>query len=304
MPVAFVCPHCGLETLVDDEYRGQQGPCAACGKVVTIPHHDVASIARGSNTDQRRIRSPLGLMILIVLSTLAAAVLLIAFGYGVLRPVLHATRARIDQQTCHDNLRRIGLALRAYEAAHGTLPPAYIPDENGKPKHSWRVLLLPFLNEQALYARYDFNEPWDGPNNMQFTRRMPAVYGCPSDPDTTPHGETSYMVIQGSQTFFPGAASTSLKQGQDDPATSILVVETQAIGVTWLEPRDLSADRMQFLINGGVGHEIGSHHHEGAHALMADGTVVFLSDSTPADFVEGMTTISGQEPLPLDLIDR
>src|SRR5262245_60656054 len=67
--------------------------------------------------------------------------------------------------TCANNLRNISLALCQYHDIHGTFPPAYITDEDGRPMHSWRVLLLPYLDQHSVYRQYRFDEPWDGPNN-------------------------------------------------------------------------------------------------------------------------------------------
>ena len=61
---------------------------------------------------------------------------------------------------CKNQLMNIGLALYQYYEQYGSFPPAYIADESGKPMHSWRVLILPYLEESALYMQYDFNEPW------------------------------------------------------------------------------------------------------------------------------------------------
>ena len=76
---------------------------------------------------------------------------------------------------CSNNLRQIAIALTNYSSVHGCLPPAYIPDKNGKPKHSWRVLILPFVEQKALYKRYNFDEPWNGPNNRKLAGRRPDV---------------------------------------------------------------------------------------------------------------------------------
>lgn len=304
MPISFTCPHCGLDTLVDDEYVGQRGPCAACGKEITVPYQSARGDgATGPIVVKRRPIST-GMIILLVFGGLGAAAMMATIAFVALFPAIGAARTMVHKRSCESNLIQIGIALRAYEAAHGTLPPAYIPDATGKPMHSWRVLLLPFLNEQGLYARYDFDEPWDGPNNLQLVAYMPDVYGCPADPDARTLGETSYMVITGAETFFPDAEPTSINRAQDDLTTSILVVETQVTGVTWLNPRDLKADRMQYVVNGGFGQEMGSHHAEGAHVLLADGTVLFLDDATPADYIEGMATRSGNEPIPWDILGQ
>lgn len=265
-------------------------------------------LARGAGAARTIVvkRRPMsaGMIVLLVFGGLGSAALVVTIAFMALFPAIGAARKMVHKRSCASNLVQIGMALRAYEAAHGTLPPAYIPDATGKPMHSWRVLLLPYLNERGLYARYDFDEPWDGPNNTQLVMHMPDVYRCPADPDARALGETSYMVITGAETFFPDAEPTSIKRAQDDLTTSILVVETQVTGVTWLSPRDLKADRMQYVVNGGFGQEMGSHHARGAHVLLADGTVLFLDDATPADYIEGMTTTSGSEPIPWDILGR
>ncbi|MDA1050639.1 MAG: DUF1559 domain-containing protein [Planctomycetota bacterium] len=304
MPIPFTCPHCGLDTLVDDEYVGQRGPCASCGKEITVPYQSSREGADTMPIVVRRRQMSTGTIVLLVFAGLASAALVATIAFVAVFPAIGAARTMVHKRSCESNLIQIGLALRAYEAKHGTLPPAYIPDANGKPMHSWRVLLLPFLAEQGLHSRYDFNEPWDGPNNAQLTSHMPAVYGCPADPDAHALGETSYMVITGAETFFPDAEATSIDLAQDDLTTSILVVETQVSGVTWLNPRDLKSERMQYVVNGGFGQEMGSHHREGAHVLLADGAVLFLDDATPADYIEGMATMSGDEPIRWDVLDQ
>src|SRR4051812_9073955 len=66
---------------------------------------------------------------------------------------------------CKNNLKEIALALHNYHEAYGCFPPAYIADKDGRPMHSWRVLILPYLDEKPLYLKYRFDEPWNGPHN-------------------------------------------------------------------------------------------------------------------------------------------
>lgn len=304
MPVSFTCPHCSLATIVDDEFIGQRGPCASCGKEITVPYVSTHEGLGPNAIVLKRRPVSVGTIVLLVFGGLASVALVMTIAFVALFPAIDSARTLVHKRSCDANLVRIGMALRAYEDAHGTLPPAYIPDATGKPMHSWRVLILPYLDEQLLYSRYNFNEPWDGPNNVLLTRAMPDVYGCPADPDAHSLGETSYMVIAGPKTFFPDAQATSLLRAEDDLSTAILVVETQVTGVTWLNPKDLKADRMQYVVNGGFGQEMGSHHPEGAHVLLADGTVFFLDDTTSSDYIEGMSTMSGGEPIPWDVLQQ
>ena len=115
---------------------------------------------------------------------------------------------RARRAACMNNLKQIALALENYQAAYAVFPPAFIADENGKPMHSWRVLILPFLEQQALYDQYDFGEPWDGPNNIKLLGKMPPFFRCPSSsPGPAASTATSFVVITGPGTMFPGAES-------------------------------------------------------------------------------------------------
>ncbi|MEX2561396.1 MAG: DUF1559 domain-containing protein, partial [Pirellulales bacterium] len=191
------------------------------------------------------------------------------------------------------SLRQIGIAMDHYHDQHGTLPPAFIPEENGQPMHSWRVLLLPYIGQQGLYDQYDFNEAWDGPNNSRLAASMPPEYACPSS-SSLGQGITSYVVVAGQGTAFDGSKATSLGQITDGAANTLLVVESSGTQINWLEPRDLDLAQMNFAINGG-GTEISSYHPRGANALFADGSVHFLSDTLPPQTLQGLLTIQGGE---------
>ena len=71
--------------------------------------------------------------------------------------------------------------MHDYHGKNKHFAPAYVADENGKPMHSWRVLLLPMLEQQALYESYDFDEPWNGPNNSRLLAQTPPSYQCPQN---------------------------------------------------------------------------------------------------------------------------
>ena len=94
-------------------------------------------------------------------------------------------------------------ALLAYRRDHGTLPPAFTVDENGKPLHSWRVLILPYLGAEtkALYDQFRLDEPWNSEYNSAFCAQAPNVFRCPSASNLK-EGETRYSVLLGDEGFF------------------------------------------------------------------------------------------------------
>lgn len=97
----------------------------------------------------------------------------------------------------------IALALLAYRRDHGTFPPAFTVDENGKPLHSWRVLILPFLGAEAkaLYDQIRLDEPWDSEYNGALCAQAPDVFRC-SIVSESGEGETRYSVLLGDDGFF------------------------------------------------------------------------------------------------------
>ena len=95
-----------------------------------------------------------------------------------------------------DNLRRIALAMSQYEEANGCFPPAYVTDKHGKPMYSWRVLLLPYLDQEDLADQFRFDEPWDSPANRTVTDLAIGLYQCPSQPGVNGPA-TNYMMVVG-----------------------------------------------------------------------------------------------------------
>ena len=203
---------------------------------------------------------------------------------------------------CRNNLRQIGIALHNYHDTYGSFPPAYVADATGRPMHSWRVLILPFLEEEALYDRYDFSEPWDGPNNRLLATAMPKIYGCPSDGSAWPTGCTSYVGIIGASAMWRGEYPVSCGQVTDASGSTLLVVESHGCGIPWMAPVDLDSRMLPAAINPKAGQGICSCHESGgtsrgkfANVLFVDGTVRQLNRDLPPKSINAFVTIAGGE---------
>ncbi len=98
-----------------------------------------------------------------------------------LLPGISFAREAARRAQCTNNIKQLAFALHNYHDAYGQFPPAFVPDQDGRPIHSWRVLILPFIEQQGLYQQYEFAEPWDGPNNRRLLSQIPSLYRCPSD---------------------------------------------------------------------------------------------------------------------------
>ena len=95
-------------------------------------------------------------------------------------PASRTSRPAALRYQCVNNLKQISLALRIYESANGSLPPAYTVDSNGKPLHSWRTLILPYIEEQTLYKSIDLTKSWDDPANAKARETEVPAYRCPA----------------------------------------------------------------------------------------------------------------------------
>ena len=137
---------------------------------------------------------------------------LVLFWFAV--PARRSVRSRRSTQ-CMGNLTQLSVALFLYHERYGHFPPAYLADDQGRPMHSWRVLLLEFI-DAPLFASYHFDEPWNGPNNHRLAGMMPGSYACSNDyhNPTGAASATSYVAVVGSGTAFPGAGQ---REGQTSP---------------------------------------------------------------------------------------
>ena len=210
---------------------------------------------------------------------------------GLLLPFTAGPRIYSYQNHCRNALRQLGIALLSYRDQHGTFPPAYIADANGKPLYSWRVLLLPYLDNSPLAHRFHWDEPWDGSNNGPISATAVFEYHCPSDahaPTTT-----NYVAVIGPNTAWPGARRRSISEFKDLSKT-ILLVEVADSGINWAEPRDLSVAQAIAGVNGKKGLGISSHHAGGANVLFADGHVEFIEADIVAEKLAAMLNINGK----------
>ncbi|MCI0376444.1 MAG: DUF1559 domain-containing protein [Gemmataceae bacterium] len=173
------------------------------------------------------------------------------------------------------------------------MPPPYLADDEGRPMHSWRVLLLSFLEQQELFQQYDFSEPWDGPNNRKLADRMPQLFCFPGthQPGNT---MTNYFAVIGPRTAWPGSKKVILKDVKDGSSNTILIVESQSARIHWMEPRDLSFETVNMEKSDPAG--VNSPYGPPAVAML-DGAVQSLNLGLKPATLRAMLTIDGGEEL-------
>jgi hypothetical protein len=178
--------------------------------------------------------------------TVIFLVLLVPCLSSLVLPGSTATPVAAGRVACMTNLRQIALAIAEYQDANGSFPPAFIADKDGKPMHSWRVLILPYMGYGDLYMAYKFDEPWDGPNNKRLLTERPSEFACPRNQGANVLGacQTTYLAVVGPQAAWAGAKPRKFAEIGADTASTILLIEAADSDVPWTKPSDYSADML------------------------------------------------------------
>jgi type II secretory pathway pseudopilin PulG len=293
MPIAVVCPHCHAPLQLNDSAAGQIVACTHCGKHMTAP--PAAFPAPAVNAAPEKKSSNLQ-VVLIVLAVLGVVGVLAVGGLAaVLLPAVNNAREQSRKMVCASQTRQLSQAMQLYELARRKLSASYVV-KNGH-KHSWRIMLLPNLEQTELYKQYRFDEPWDGPNNRKLADQMPSVYRCPSDPAGPGDYTTNYFVVTGPGSVFEGDKAITMDAitARDGMSDTLLIVEAANTGIHWMEPRDLSVDDIAAAFDAKAGKFISSHHRDGANAAYADSRTIFLPDTIDAATLRAIITYDGGE---------
>ncbi len=163
---------------------------------------------------------------------------------GLLLPAVQAAREAARRAQSANNLKQIVLACLNFESTFRSFPAAYSQSDDKQPLLSWRVHILPFIEQGNLYEQFRFDEPWDSPHNLSLLEQMPAIYRGPNS-QAAP-GHTVYLGVVGKDAAFGipevgGRASASSGQRisaiVDGLSNSILAVEVgDELAVPWTKP--------------------------------------------------------------------
>jgi hypothetical protein len=209
---------------------------------------------------------------------------------ALLQPVIGGTQIAAARDQSSKNLMQIGIAMHSYHDVHKTFPTAAIHDKQGKPLLSWRVALLPYLEENALYKEFRLDEPWDSPHNKKLLARMPKVYRSPFSRKAD-EGKTVYLAPVGKDTAFPGAKGTAIpKDFTDGTSNTILIVEaSDERAVPWTKPEDLPYDAKDPVAG------LLSKNRDWFLAVFADGAVHVIPLEIGLDNIRALFTRNGGE---------
>ncbi len=224
----------------------------------------------------------------------------VLFAIALLLPAVSSCRPAVYRMQCSNNLKQIGLALYNYQNKFGCYPPAYTVDEHGRRMHSWRALILPFMEDANGKLVYDFSQPWNSPENLAFAENSPLyqIYYCPAENSVVKkHRDTSYVMLVGPNAFAEGSTPRTKEDITDGLDHTIAVGEMSHSGIFWTEPRDLNTEEMSSKLNDPNQIGLRSDHSGGLYVLFADGMVQFLSAAMDPKIYHALTTINGGEKI-------
>jgi hypothetical protein len=212
---------------------------------------------------------------------------------GMLVPALQKVREAAARIQSSNNLKQMGLAMHSYHDAMGTFPPAYSANKDGKPLLSWRVHLLPYLDQETLYKEFHLDEPWDSPHNKKLIEKIPKVYRSPAS-NAAP-GMTNYLTVRGKDTMFPGDKGIRFADVTDGLSNTAMIVEaSDKKAVIWTRPDDFELNEKD------PGNGLIGLWPSGFLAALGDGSVRLVSSSVSPKTLLWFFLRNDGNPLPDD----
>ncbi len=209
-------------------------------------------------------------------------------------------RSGVIRNACRNNLKQIGIALLNYKDEHGSYPPAYTVDAAGKPLHSWRTLLLPYLEEQALYKTIDLTKPWDDPVNAKALNTAIGAFLCPAT--DLPANHTGYLAVVTPQSCLRVGTPTTAAEITDGADKTVVVVEVpNDKSVPWMSPQDVDENYfVNLLLDPDLKNDAGQpvtrpHPGDFCHVVFADAHVEAIDPEKTVAERRAMITISGKD---------
>jgi hypothetical protein len=189
------------------------------------------------------------------------------------------------------NLMAIGSAMHQYAARFGRTPPHAVYSKDGKPLLSWRVLLLPHLEDSDVFRELHLDEPWDSEHNKKLLPRMPKVYASPADPTSLKTYQTHYLGFVGKGAFFDGKQGLRFPADFPDGTSNTIFVVEATKSVPWTKPEDLPFDPAKPIV------PIGGLYGSGFSAGLCDGSAHFFRKSISARTLKNAITRNDGEVL-------
>ncbi|MDX1967530.1 MAG: DUF1559 domain-containing protein, partial [Planctomycetaceae bacterium] len=208
---------------------------------------------------------------------------------------------------CKENLKQIGLGFNTHYDEDQRFSDLVVT--TGQQCRSWRVDLLPYVGEQDLPDPYVDTAAWNHEVNLPAAKHRVGAYVRPSTPeprDSRQRWFTAYAGVRGPNSMFPEGRGLMIGDIADGSTNTFMIVEACGRQIVWTEPRDIDVSRQQFGVNlpgeqPGRSHGLlSSYHRDGAHVLMADGSVRFISEDASPELLRALSTASRADSIPED----
>ena len=207
---------------------------------------------------------------------------------SVLTPTISQTRQAAARQVSANNLKQLGLAMHNYHDAYKSFPAQANLSKDKKPLLSWRVHILPFIDQDNLYKQFKLDEPWDSEHNKKMIAQMPEVYRSPLAKKVA--GKTVYLGAAGPKMVFGDAKGMPAIKITDGTSNTIMIVEANdENAVTWTQPEDYKPDMKDPKA------PLLRKEMKGFYATFADGSVRMMSREVANDLLWSLLTADGGE---------
>jgi hypothetical protein len=209
---------------------------------------------------------------------------------AIMLPAVQAARSAAQRMEQTNNARQIALAVLNYESANARFPSRYKASSDGTPLLSWRVMILPYLDENELFNKFRLDEPWDSPHNLPLAAEIPAVF---RDRFVTDPTRTCIVAASSKGTVFEGAEGIRIRDIRDGMSNTLMFVECDpSLAVVWTQPEDLRFD----LENPSSG--LDSRRNGGFIAAFCDGSTRTISASTDPPVLRRLVLRADGEAIP------
>jgi hypothetical protein len=205
-----------------------------------------------------------------------------------------APPTREEYRNATNALKQMGLAFHNYHDANNALP-GNVPDKDGKPMLSWRVLILPYIEEDALYREFKLDEPWDSDTNKKLIAKMPKLYAPARGKAKA--GETYYQMFTGPGTLLDPKKRFTIANVTDGLSNTGMVFEA-GDPVTWTKPDDILFDAKNQLPR------LGGPFDGECHVVLCDGAVKLLKKDPDEKELKKLIQPADGEVIDLDKLTK